>query len=147
MRSANNPQIRDTNSPLSSLIRQALRRFGDMHPDTTASDVSLMFLEFANEIVEEVRAHPYHDGTDINYYESIEDAREIPDQIIVSGLVYHYAEQQGSQKIQLAAPRFYRTLNRDLYNKRYGNGRPNIIPVDYESEDNGLNSTITSTAG
>ena len=57
-----NPHIRESNSPLQTLAMQALRRFGDFHPGTVDGDVMLMFLEFANMVIDEIRLHPYHDG-------------------------------------------------------------------------------------
>lgn len=125
-----NPQIRDTYSPLNSLVMQALRRYGDFHPGTIDGDVILMFMEFANIIIDEIRMHPYHDGTEIDYYQSPTDVREIPDIIIVSGLLYHYAVQQGSQKIELYMPTYNRTLNQQLWQKLNGNTKIQMRVVD-----------------
>ena len=58
-----NPHIRDKNSPLSVLIMQTLRRYGDFHPGTVDGDVMLMMMEFANTIIDDIRQHPYHDTT------------------------------------------------------------------------------------
>ena len=125
-----NPQIRDTYSPLNSLVMQALRRYGDFHPGTIDGDVMLMFMEFANIIIDEIRMHPYHDGTEIDYYQSPTDVREIPDIIIVSGLLYHYAVQQGSQKLELYMPTYNRTLNQQLWQKLNGNTKIQMRVVD-----------------
>lgn len=119
--STTNPQISDNYSPLSTLAMQAIRRFGDFAPGTIDGDVMLMFLEFANQIVDEVRAHPYHDGTPLDYYQSQDDIRPIPDNIIVAGLLYQYAMQQGSEKLQLYMPNYNNTLNRQLWYNLNGN--------------------------
>jgi hypothetical protein len=103
-RSNSNPHITDKNSSLQALSMQALRRFGDFHPGTVDGDVLLMFIEFANLVIDEIRMHPYHDGSEINYYESVTDVRPIDDNIIVSGLLFHYAAQQGSEKMQMYVP-------------------------------------------
>ena len=62
-KSDTNPQIREKNSPLETLALQALRRFGDYNPGTVDGDVMLMFLEFANMIIGDIRMHPYHTTT------------------------------------------------------------------------------------
>ena len=51
-----NPQIRDLNSPLEELIMQALRRHGEFTTSTVDGDVSLMKMEFANEVLEEINS-------------------------------------------------------------------------------------------
>ena len=58
-----NPHIREKHSPLESLIFQALRRYGDFSPGTLDGDVGLMFLEFANMVIDDIRMHPYAPST------------------------------------------------------------------------------------
>lgn len=128
--SNSNPHIRDSYSPLETLCHQALRRYGEFNPGTMDGDVSMMFIEFANQIVDEVRMHPYHDGTELPYYISLQDSRPIPDPIIVSGLVFHYAVQQGSQKAQMMAPLYFRQMNQSLWHKRNGNTKLRLRIVD-----------------
>jgi len=118
-----NPHVRDSYSPLSTLAMQAIRRFGDFAPGTIDGDVMLMFIEFANQIVDDVRLHPYHDGQPIDYYQSAEDARPIPDNIVIAGLLYQYAMQQGSQKLELYMPNYHRTLNSQLWYNVSGNSQ------------------------
>ena len=90
-----NSHIGDKHSPLETLAMQALRRFGDFHPGTVDGDVMLMFVEFANMVIDDVRVHPYHDGTEIDYYTSSTDVRKVPDPIIIQGLL------NGNTKIQM----------------------------------------------
>jgi len=125
-----NPHIRETYSPLNTLVMQAIRRFGDFHPGTIDGDVMLMFMEFANQIIDEVRMHPYHDGTDIDYYQSQTDVRAIPDPIIIQGLLYHYAVQQGSDKFQLYMPMYNKLMNQLLWQKINGNTKIQMRVVD-----------------
>lgn len=129
-KSDTNPHIREKNSPLETLALQALRRFGDYNPGTVDGDVMLMFLEFANMIIDDIRMHPYHDNTDLEYYESIQDVRPIDDIILVQGLLYHYAMQQGSDKIQVYLPTYNSTLNRQLWHKINGNTKIRMTVVD-----------------
>jgi len=125
-----NPHIKENFSPLNTLAMQAIRRFGDFHPGTIDGDVMLMFLEFANMVIDEIRMHPYHDGTEIDYYQTPTDIREIPDPIIISGLLYHYAVQQGSEKIQIYMPTYHSTLNQLLWHKLNGNTKISLTTVD-----------------
>jgi len=125
-----NPHIRPKRSPLQTLIMQALRRYGEFHPGTVDGDVSLMFLEFANMVIDDVRMHPYAPDVELPYYESITDVRDIDDQIIVAGLLYHYAFQQGSDKLQLYMPNYYKTMNQQLWHALNGNTRIQMRVVD-----------------
>lgn len=139
-----NPQIRENYSPLETLAMQALRRYGDFHPGTVDGDVMLMFMEFANLVIDEIRMHPYHDGSDLDYYQSPTDVREIPDIIIVSGLLYHYAVQQGSDKMQFYMPNFNRTLNQQLWQKRNGNTKIRMRVVDDGTNPRNRNGGTTN---
>jgi hypothetical protein len=95
-----NPQIRDLYSPLEELIMQALRRHGEFTPST------------------------YWTGLVIDPYISIQDAREVPDNIIVLGMLFHYAIQQHSSKSQMASEKYFRTMNQTLYRTKHGTERP-----------------------
>lgn len=141
--STTNPQIRENYSPLNTLALQAIRRFGDFHPGTIDGDVMLMFMEFANLIIDEIRMHPYHDGTDIDYYQSQTDVREIPDPIIVAGLLYHYAAQQGSEKLQMYMPQYNKTMNQQLWHKINGNTKIQFRVVDDATNKRNLNGAKT----
>lgn len=116
-----NPHIRSGYSPLQTLIMQVLRRYGEFSPDTVDGDTALMFLEFANMVLDEVRMHPYHDNSELPYYLALSDAREVPDPVVVAGILYHYAMQQGSQKVQFYMPNYFRTMNQLLWQKLNGN--------------------------
>jgi len=125
-----NPHIRETHSPLNALAMQALRRFGDFHPGSVDGDVMLMFIEFANMVIDDIRAHPYYDEVAIDYYQSPTDVRQIKDIIIVNGLLHHYAMQQGSEKIQMYMPTYFSTLNRELWQAKNGNTKIQMTVVD-----------------
>ena len=149
--SDSNPHIREKHSPLQALAMQALRRYGDFHPGTIDGDVMLMFIDFANMIIDEVRAHPYaplESGKTtiqpIDYYVSQTDVREIKDIIIVQGLLYHYAVQQGSDKIQFYMPTYYNTLNRELWEAKNGNTKIQLAVVDDGTNKRNINGGKTS---
>ena len=55
-----------------------------------------------------------------DYYEGLDDVREIDDVIIVQGILYHYAMQQGSEKLQFYMPMYHRTLNQQLWRRLNG---------------------------
>jgi hypothetical protein len=125
-----NPQVRDKNTPLQTLVHQALRRDGVFEAGTISGDVALMFIEFANIVVDEVRSHPYHDGSPLDYYVDLTDARDIPDPIIVAGLLWQYALQQGSERISFYMPSFYKTMNQLMWYRMNGNTALQMRVVD-----------------
>jgi hypothetical protein len=128
--SSNNPHLKEPYTPLEPLVLQSLRRYGDMHPGTVDGEVMMMFVEFANLIIEDLRSHPYWDNPEIDYYTHQSEWRAIPDQIIVSGLLYHYAVQQQSNKIEAYGPMYFKMMNRLLYNRKYGSGKLEMSPFD-----------------
>ena len=146
--SNSNPHRRDKYSPV-TLVMQALRRFGDFHPGTVDGDVMLMLLEFANAIIDDIRLHPYHDTTNpIDYYESPEEWRAIPDIILINGMLYHYALQQGSDKLQMYMPLYNQTLNSQLWQQHNGNTKIQMKVVDdgtNERNSSGKTSNINGT--
>ncbi len=140
-----NSHIADDYSPLETLIQQALRRYGEFSPSTMDGDVAMMFIEFANMVVDEVRNHPYHTGETIKYYTSLQDRRTVPDPIMVNGMLLHYAVQQGSQKVQLYAPGYFRQLNQQLWYKLNGNTKIRLRVVDggtHRTSADGVTNTI-----
>lgn len=139
-----NPHIRENNSPLETLAMQALRRFGEFHPGTVDGDVMLMFVEFANMVIDEIRLHPYHDGTEIDYYQSATDVRPVPDPIIIQGILYHYAMQQASDKVSIYMPMFNRTLNHHLWQKLNGNTKIQMCVTDGGTNKRNLSGGKTS---
>jgi hypothetical protein len=128
--SANQPHLSAPNSPLEPLVFQALRRYGDMHPGTVDGEVMMMFIEFANLVIEDLRGHPYWDNPEIDYYTHNSETRPIPDNIIVSGLLYHYSVQQQSNKIEAYGPMYFKMMNRVLYQRKYGSGKIEMSPWD-----------------
>ncbi len=142
-RSENNPQLRDRYSPLEKLMEQALRRYGEFSPATMDGEMKLMFLEFANMIIDEIRQHPYYDGTPIDYYTDLQQARAIPDPIIVAGLDFLYATQQGSQATPIKGQLYFRQMNQQLWYKLNGNTPIRIRPVDKRSDTNPTNGMPT----
>lgn len=144
--SASNPQRQAPFSPLSELVAQALRRFGDTSPYAADGELMLLFLDMANQVLEDVRTHPYWEpyirpegdprvdvgdpGADLPYYIALEDIRPIPDIIMTAGLTAHYALQQSSQRTGALKQVYDTTMNRVLYNRRYGNASISVRPMD-----------------
>jgi len=147
--SQTNPHITNGNSPLRTLSMQALRRFGDFNATTVDGDVLLMFLEFANMVIDDVRMHTYAPRTTyssatgtsttndvIEYYRAVDEIRNVDDQIIVAGLLAHYSLQQGSEKAEIYMPSYYRTMNQQLWRALNGN-----TPIQMRVMDDGTNPT------
>jgi hypothetical protein len=139
-----NPQVTDDFSPLSILIQQSLRRYGNFAPGTVDGDTKLMMLEFANDTIEDLRMHPYWDNKDVPYYKSLEDKRPIPDEIMKTGLIFYYAAQQDSSKIQTGGAAYYKRMNSILYERKYGDQRIKLVPMDGGSRP--LNQTMPEKA-
>lgn len=135
--SVNNPHLSEPYSNLEALIFQALRRYGDMHPGTVDGEVMMMFVEFANLVIEDLRGHPYWDNPEIDYYTHPSEQREIPDSIIVSGLLYHYSVQQQSNKIEAYGPMYFKMMNRILFQRKFGSGKIEVSPMDKSQAPSG----------
>jgi hypothetical protein len=127
--SSQNPNINGGPfSPLHSLIFDALREYGESNPGSMIADVSTLFLKFSNKIIEDLRAHPYFDIPDLDYYTSIDEVRTIPDIIMTDGLLHYYALQQLSIKSKLYEPAYYRRVSTVLFQRKYGNAKIEIEP-------------------
>lgn len=141
--SANNPHIKAPYAPLETLAFQALRRYGDMHPGTVDGEVMMMFIEFANLVIEDLRGHPYWDNPEIDYYAHPSEFRPIPDSILIAGLLYHYSVQQQSNKIEAYGPMYFKSMNRTLYQRKYGSGKIEMSPWDKSQRPSGTQAYDT----
>lgn len=131
MADAVTPHVQDDFAPLNELAKRALRRFGDFSPHSVPGDVMMMFIEFANHVVEEVNQHPYRDHVEpVPYYTDAHQRRPIADQIMLNGLIALYAFQQMSEKTPGYQQLFFQTMNRILWAERNGNTRIQMRPVD-----------------
>jgi hypothetical protein len=136
--SVNNPHLSEPYSNLEALVFQALRRYGDMHPGTVDGEVMMMFVEFANLVIEDLRGHVYWDNPEMDYYTHPSQQREIPDSIIVAGLLYHYSVQQQSNKIEAYGPMYFKMMNRILFQRKYGSGKIEMSPWDKSVKPSGV---------
>lgn len=138
-RSDTNPQLRRGTTELGKLCAEALREFGDFSPGSVNGDVGLMLLGFANNVIDEVRAHPYWPGERLDYYEHPTDNRQVPDNIVKAGVKYFYADQQGSSKTGPLGQAFIRTLNRELWYQLNGNTKIQVRPMDSPIQQDPVN--------
>ena len=141
--SANNPHLNTPYSTLETLVFQSLRRYGDMHPGTVDGEVMMMFVEFGNLIIEDLRGHPYWDNPEMDYYTHPSEIRAIPDNIMVAGLLYHYSVQQQSNKIEAYGPMYFKMMNRILFQKKYGSGKIEVSPWDKGQRPSGVQAYDT----
>lgn len=114
------PNVADPYAPLSATFTKALRIYGETNPAGADGAAMLMAVDFANEIIDLLHVHPYWTGGQLDYYVSPEEIRPIPDRIVQAGLLYLYAEQQGSEKTKVLYAKFTHTMNSILYNMKYG---------------------------
>lgn len=146
--SRQNPHLGGGNSSLETLCLQAIRQFGDFNPGTVDSSTLSMFLQFANQIIDEIRVHPYYSGYPVlDYYTSLTDTRPVNDAIIRSGLLYHYALQQGSEKIEIYAPLFNRTMNQQLWQELNGSTKIQMRIVDDGTNDRNFSGKTSTYNG
>ena len=145
-----NPQLSTAaTSPLETLARQALRRYGDNAAGVVEAEALLMFIELANLVVDDFRMHPYVTSHDhlVEYYRSLQDARAIPDNIIVQGLLFQYALQQADERMQLYSGQYYKTLNNEMLRRKDGVKRYKFIPTDGGSSPDARTSDFNSSTG
>lgn len=110
-------------SPLEALFLRALRRFGEMSPATVDGDALSLSVTYANEIIDDILAHPYfQEGGEIAYYEHPSEQREIPDHILVAGLLYCHARDQKSKHLAVYQGDYYTKLAQVLARVRFGTG-------------------------
>lgn len=147
-RSDSNPQLRRGHTELGKLCAEALREFGDFNPGSVNGDTGLMLLGFANNVIDEVRFHPYWSGEPLDYYEHPTDIRNVPDNIVRTGVKFYYASQQGSSRTGQLGQEFIRNLNRELwYLANGGNTQIQMRPVDSPIRQNPLNGMEITSNG
>ena len=127
------PQIANPYAPLEQLSLRALQRYGEMSASTVEGEVQLMFLEYANSVLEDIMAHPYWTkGVDIPYYLHQTDARPVPDVVMVAGLLARFASDQESKKAGFYAGEYYVKLNQILARLKFGVGAEfEMQQIDY----------------
>ena len=126
------------NSPLSSLIRSAFLRIGNFSPNRIDAEMMNLMLQYANEVLQDIRTHPYWTDDDpavpnvlIYDYLHQTDIRPVPDLIIIMGMKAKHLKDQGSEKAGVAYQEYHSVLNGELYNRMFdGTPRHNIIPMD-----------------
>jgi hypothetical protein len=81
-------------------------------------------------VIEDYRSHPYYDGRKIEYYKSANEARPIPDQIMLLGLLAHYSFQQMSEKTPGYQAMYFKTMNQIMWHDLNGNTALQMRPMD-----------------
>lgn len=132
--SAQNPQTSEPYSPLETLITDAFERFGNMDASSMDSGLKRILLRFANRIIEDIRIHPYASLPDLDYYIDLQQTRPIPDEIMISGLAFHYAKWQDSSKARTLFAEYSQILNQILYQRKFGSGKIQMNTVDKPTE-------------
>lgn len=102
-------------SSLDQLAMRMLRRFGETHAGTVDGETVMMMIELANDVIDEVSAHPYWDKSKpLPYYTHYSERRPVPDNVMLNGLMAFYAEQQFSEKAEMYRAKFFHVMNRTL---------------------------------
>lgn len=133
------PHIRDEFSPMETLAMRALRRFGEGAPSTMDAETMLMFIDFANAIIDDIYEHPYWDKTPLQYYQHQSETRPIPDSLMLAGLLSKYSVDQASQRAQRYEAEYFKRMNQVLLRRKYGpNASFELQAVDYPQADGGV---------
>jgi hypothetical protein len=115
------PHLVDGNAPLEALMMRALRRYGDQAPSTIDAETFLMFIDFGNSVLDDVMGHPYWPvGKNIDYYYHQTEVREVPDAIMLAGILYMYALDQESKKAPRYQADYYQKMNQVLARDKFG---------------------------
>jgi hypothetical protein len=78
-----------------------------------------MFIDLANEVIDEIHVHPYWSGL-IPYYNHQSEFRPIPDTIILAGLISKLARDRGSAKAARYEAEYMTRMNSVLYTRKFG---------------------------
>lgn len=136
------PHIRDEFSPMESLALRALRRYGDMSVSTTDGETILTFIDYANSVLDDVMGHPYwKKGVVVPYYKHQEEARPIPDNIMIEGLLAKLAVDKESKKARQYMATYFSSMNSVLLRTKFGVGAEfSLQAVDYPQKvgDSGI---------
>jgi hypothetical protein len=128
------PQIVNPYAPLEQLSLRAIKRYGEMAASTVEGEVQLMFLDYANSILDDLMSHPYWaKGSEIAYYVHQTDVRPVPDNVMVIGLLAKFAADQESKKAGQYMGEYYQKLNQILTRWKFGVSPDfSMQVVDYE---------------
>lgn len=131
--SSTSQQIKDSYSPLDALALRALRRYGEMSPSTKDAETMLMFMDYANAVLDDIMAHPYWTkGYELAYYQHTTESRPVPDTLLLTGLLSKYSIDQTSAKAAKYEQDYFATLNKVLARVRFGVGAEfQLMGVDY----------------
>lgn len=128
------PNQTDPYAPLTTLIDEGFMRYGNMNVDTIDGGIRQRMLRYANRIIEDIRIHPYSSTPALDYYVSIDDTRPIPDEIMISGLAYHYAKWMRSVDWRSFETDYRFMMNQILYQRKFGSGKIEMDTVDKRAE-------------
>lgn len=108
-------------SSLEALALRALRRYGEMAVSSAEGDAMALFLDYGNEIIDDILGHPYFPvGGVLPYYGHVSERRGIPDHIVVQGLLARHAKQQKSSKADEYLADYYAKLNQVMTRVKFG---------------------------
>jgi hypothetical protein len=110
-----------------------------MAPSTVDGETSMMFMDYANAVVDDVLSHPYwQTGVDVPYYNHITERRGIPDTILLAGLVARYALDKSSKKAQAYEMEYNKRMNQVLARTRFGASPVfEVQVIDYNTNTSG----------
>lgn len=108
-----------------------------MSPSTVDAETTLMFMDYANSVLDDVMEHPYwKQGVVVPYYNHQSEIRDIPDNIMLLGILAKYAVDKTSAKAQRYEMDYFKRLNQVLTRVKFGVGATfEMTAVDYPNYD------------
>jgi hypothetical protein len=130
---SSSPHITSPYAPLEQISLRVLKRYGEMSASTVEGEVQLMFLDYANSVLEDVMQHPYWPkGVELAYYVHQTDARPVHDSIMVAGVLARFASDQESKKAGNYAGEYFSQMNQILQRLKFGVGAEyEMQQIDY----------------
>jgi hypothetical protein len=127
------PHLVDGSSPLEAIVLRALRRYGEAAPSTMEGEAILVFIDHANAVLDDLMIHPYWDkGLSIPYYEHQSERRDVPDSLMLAGVLSKMAVDMGSQKAQRYEQEYFARMNAVLLRRKFGaSASYELQAVDY----------------
>lgn len=106
---------------LQTMADNTLRRYGEGAASIGDAQIALMFIDFANEILDEMMLHPYWNKGVVEPFLHMEDRRpEISSVVMEAGLLWKYAVRQKSRNADQYAAHFFRLMNNRFYLEAFG---------------------------
>jgi len=111
-----------------------------MSPSTMDAETMLMFMDYANSVIDDLMEHPYWTkGVSVPYFTHTTQTRPVPDTVLLAGLISKYAIDQDSKKANVYNTDYLKRLNQVMARTKFGVGAEfSMQAVDNGTTDGGV---------